>query len=58
MAYTHWPQTENEPHPALSHHSVDPNHHNMSPLFTDPPSESLSHRAKVSSFILFATSGY
>jgi len=30
----------------------------MSPLFADPPPESLSRRAKVSSFVLFATSAY
>src|SRR6266849_9173825 len=44
---------ENEPHPALSHHSIDLAHHNMSPLFADPSPQSLSHRAKVSSFVLF-----
>jgi hypothetical protein len=45
---------ENEPHTALSHHPVDLDHHDMSPLFTDPPPEALSRRAKVSSFVLFA----
>jgi hypothetical protein len=30
----------------------------MSPLFADPPPESLSRRAKVSSFVLFTTSAY
>ena len=46
---------ENEPHPALSHNSVDLDHHDMSPLFADPPPESLSRRAKVSLFVLFTT---
>jgi len=44
---------ENEPHPALSRHPVDLDHRDMSP---DPPPESRSHRAKVSSFVFFATS--
>src|SRR6266849_3768120 len=43
---------ENEPHPALSHHSINLAHHDMSPLFADPP-QSLSRRAKVSLFVLF-----
>jgi hypothetical protein len=38
---------ENDPHTALSHSSVDLDHHDMSPLFADPPT-SPSRRAKVS----------
>jgi hypothetical protein len=42
----------------LSPITVDLDHHDMPPLFADPPPESLSRRAKVSSFVLSATSGY
>jgi hypothetical protein len=45
---------ENEPPTGLSHHSVDPDHHHMPPLFADSRPESPPRRAKVSSFDLFS----
>ncbi|KAH9986324.1 hypothetical protein BJV74DRAFT_951929 [Russula compacta] len=42
---------ENEPHTALFHHPVDLDHHDMPPLFADPPAESLPRRAKFCGFL-------
>ncbi|KAH9984115.1 hypothetical protein BJV77DRAFT_1072371 [Russula vinacea] len=42
---------ENEPHTALSHPPVDLDHHDMSPLFADPPPTSPPRRAKFYGFL-------